>query len=254
MARRSSVTDSEKSRLVGLGIWRIWTEHRSFARESKLKIPSAGTYTPRDAWNFGTTVLGGLRNGVAKGEFKALKERWPDGPPAEVGSEVLPVEGASGLGDTDAGPLLGDLKVPKRGSVDLGDLPKRKCAWRRSVEWVLDNLGRRGVDPEECPSWSAWQMLQDYGGTETLRREFMSQFGSKLLPTRSQIELEGKMSDNGRDLQDTTLALLESFKGDSVLPECSEGGAGESVVPAEDVGVGSEESSELGGSVDNGEA
>lgn len=237
------ISPEVRGRLKDLGIWMIWCDHRTWATEHKFVVPEPSEYGILDALDFADEQHQAVTTFSAREELGVLRRLSPE--------KLAQLKKERDGGGVDAVPALVSMEVDPDGAregytEELKELNRRSCSWRKSVEWVLENLGRRNVSPREAPGWSAWQMLEDYGKTPTDRREFRSVFGSKLLPTRSQIELEGKMTDDGRELQERTLALLDSLQRDTVLPPGSEDGEGEFEVPFEDGGVGGEEPAERG--------
>jgi len=73
---------------------------------------------------------------------------------------------------------------------------------RDAIRWVLDHLSIEEMRPEDAPCAFAWTQYAHFSSTHKLRGEYLTLFGSKFVPTRSQLEGEGKYKDDGRPLED----------------------------------------------------
>jgi len=109
------------------------------------------------------------------------------------------------IGFNDGGPDSGDsagdtpadsgIKAKKEYYVD-----KPKSDMRAAVEWVFENLGLDDVQPEDAPSAGAWSMFEVYRVTNERKLEFYTQFAAKLLPTRSQLDIDDARKGDGKDI------------------------------------------------------
>ncbi len=88
-----------------------------------------------------------------------------------------------------------------------GSKPWRPDEFRRSVQWVYDNLGldADAVDLDKAPSAGAITMLETYRGGN--KREFYQTFGVRLLPSKAQLDAEVK-GDDGSPADRTIEAIL----------------------------------------------
>jgi hypothetical protein len=91
----------------------------------------------------------------------------------------------------------------------------KRISMRKSVEWVFAALGRQGVKKSDAPDPGAWALLQWVGEGAANRGNFYSTFASKLLPTRTQIDVEGQREDDGGDISASVLGKI--FGTDPVL-------------------------------------
>jgi len=76
---------------------------------------------------------------------------------------------------------------------------KRKASAKEVVLWIFDNIDIVDVGPKDAPSSGAWSFLIQMRKDNALRREFYRSIWPRLLPSRSQIELEESMFDDGRE-------------------------------------------------------
>lgn len=104
---------------------------------------------------------------------------------------------------------------------------KRSGSFREAVEWVFNNLSVVDVTPEDAPSAGAWSLRELARSSPQDRREFIHSVASKLMPSRSQLDAEDMLADDGVE----TLCAQRL----RTLRERAEGPDGEHQVPAEPV-------------------
>jgi len=91
---------------------------------------------------------------------------------------------------------------------------------RKAVEWVFSAIGRSEVKKCDSPGPGAWALLKwvretDSKGHRFNVSEFYRTFAAKLLPTRTQIDVEGDRADDGTGIAASTIAKI--FGPDSLL-------------------------------------
>jgi len=100
---------------------------------------------------------------------------------------------------------------------------KPEISMRKAVEWVFEHLGIDDMKPEDAPTAGAWSMFETYNQNDSRKIEFYSTFASKLLPTRSQLDIEDSRKGKTKDVDEWIDQNL-----DEVLPTGTEGQEGES--------------------------
>lgn len=92
-----------------------------------------------------------------------------------------------------------------------------------AVRWVMNHLcvQRHKIKKKGCPSPMAWAMLCLYQRSQETMRDFIQTFGTRLMPTRSQLEREEGFRDDGIDPRETIDRLIGARN--SVLPPGSKG-------------------------------
>ncbi len=88
------------------------------------------------------------------------------------------------------------------------------------VMWVFDNMDISDVTPEMAPSAGAWSYLMQLRKDKKMRSDFYSGSLMKLLPSKSQMEMETKFNDDGREQIDL-IERIARAKEDSILPPSS---------------------------------
>ncbi len=83
----------------------------------------------------------------------------------------------------------------------------KSASMRKAVEWVFEHLGVR-TKAADAPSPGAWALLQWAKKTSANTQRFYSDFVSKLLPSRSTLEVEERRRDSGDDVMRTIEYLL----------------------------------------------
>lgn len=113
---------------------------------------------------------------------------------------------------------------------------QKRVSMRKAVEWVFTALGRAEVKKLDAPDPGAWALLEWVKESSANRASFYSTFASKLLPTRTQIDVEGKREDDGGDI---ATSILEKILGtDPVLPGSTAVVDGEPSVAEQDDSTG----------------
>ena len=85
--------------------------------------------------------------------------------------------------------------------ISLDDFTEGQKGIRVAVEFTFDNMDVRGIKPSEAPSTGAWSMLKWARNSPTNKTTFYCTFVSRLLPSKSQLDLEANMEDDGRDVE-----------------------------------------------------
>ncbi len=81
----------------------------------------------------------------------------------------------------------------------------KSASMRKAVEWVFDHLDMGGVRPADAPSPGAWA-LREWAAKN--KQRFYADFASKLIPSRSTLEVEERRRDSGDDVMRTIEYLL----------------------------------------------
>lgn len=92
-----------------------------------------------------------------------------------------------------------------------GAFKGKRVSLRRAVEWVFDAMGEH-VEPGDAPSPGAWALLDWAKKTAANKRDFYTTFASKLIPSRSTLEVEERRRDDGEDCTRTIDYLLKLRK------------------------------------------
>lgn len=143
----------------------------------------------------------------------ALKKFFP-----ETGGKIQPKATAPAFGGTPE-PVPGEMPA---------ELLGKECKMREAVEWVFNNLGKPLAKAmADAPSPGAYTLLE-WASEGQGKAEFYKTFASKLLPTRSQLEIEENFSDKGENI--ATDSLRRIFGKDAVLRLVAEDAPGESGV------------------------
>ena len=83
---------------------------------------------------------------------------------------------------------------------------------RKVVQWVFENMGVVDVKPEDAPCGGAWSLLMELRKDAVMRSDFYRSTWPKLLPAKSQVDIEANIRDDNRVLEqvDNVLkAILE---------------------------------------------
>tara|TARA_R100001530_G_scaffold105173_1_gene73361 strand:- start:168 stop:788 length:621 start_codon:yes stop_codon:yes gene_type:complete len=91
---------------------------------------------------------------------------------------------------------------------DWKDVPVRE-----SVEWVLAHLLIPGMQPEDAPSALAWNQWLFFSRDEGRQADYFKDYGSKFIPTRSQLEVEGRFEDRGESQADFIRECIVELEG-----------------------------------------
>lgn len=124
---------------------------------------------------------------------------------------------AGGEGGDDGDDVAGAVALP---NVGAGRSGKREAVtreqyrkliadgvWRENVperdaiKWVLEHLTVQDMRPEDAPCGLAWSQYAFFSRNEGRQADYFKDFGSKFIPTRSQLEVEGKFTDSGEELE-----------------------------------------------------
>ena len=184
---------SEKARLRQEG---RWEEYKQVARAA---VDKYGELTEAAMWE------------LLKGQWEPLSRQEK----IERHRESQGVSTVFGGRETVNGHKQGAPKPPlgKRGAVDKVTREQKiglveAGHWdenypeRDAIRWVLDHLSIDDMRPDDAPCAFAWTQYAHFSTTAKLRGEYMTVFGSKFVPTRSQLEGEGKYKDDGRPLEE----------------------------------------------------
>lgn len=117
--------------------------------------------------------------------------------------------GASELLGEEIVPEETGTKAPKlHGEVEAevfigGDASTPEC-----VSWVAKHMMVSDPNPENAPSSEAWSMLCWAKRNNQNEAQFWGQIYTKLMPSRNQLESEGKYKDDGRRV----LGIIDRLK------------------------------------------
>lgn len=95
-----------------------------------------------------------------------------------------------------------DVPVLNKDAVSKDDFAgKAEPSIREVAEWVFDNIDMKDVQASDAPSAGAWSLLRWVQKNKASNQsEFYRTFSAKLLPSRQQLEVEGRFVDDGRKL------------------------------------------------------
>jgi hypothetical protein len=77
--------------------------------------------------------------------------------------------------------------------VTAADFNGKQATPQENVQWVADNMEISDPSVKECPSAAAWNFLAQCRNSITAKSEFWRMTYPKLLPTKSQLEKEGRV-------------------------------------------------------------
>lgn len=190
----AKVTESQRARLQAKGVWEQFLKRRA-----ELKEDMEPRYALEQALDEFLTSKDGVVGSVEAGE-SALN-----------GGVVVP--------ELDSG-LQGPVPPPP-GPVSLEAFEGRPTHVSEvtNILWVADHMRVVDLDPRECPSLRAWNLLCECREDKGFRASFWKDYYGKTVPPKSKLDNEGDGGDiDGKvtvDLIDRiTLAGERAMVGD----------------------------------------
>ena len=128
--------------------------------------------------------------------------------------------GAKGVVDTDTlaitieGGRAQEKEPPsKQYTKELRELKAKKCSEREAAQWVFEHLC---LEPamSEAPSAGAWGLLTMCQKYPKVMESFLTVTWPKLLPTKSQMEVSDRFSDDGRSIINM-IARVQKFSAEA---------------------------------------
>ncbi len=89
-------------------------------------------------------------------------------------------------------------KQDAMGLIDSSALSGKSASRAEVVDWVARNIAIEKVTLEGCPSSEAWAMLRWVKRSVINEGEYWKTLYKALLPSRSEVDAAGRMSDDGR--------------------------------------------------------
>lgn len=86
------------------------------------------------------------------------------------------------------------------------------------VRWVARNVDHPNPDPEDCPDPFAWTLLRQCRASSAFLSYFTQHLWAKLIPSRSQLDMTGASSVDGKVQMDLIERLLD-MKAEAERPE-----------------------------------
>lgn len=156
----------------------------------------------------------------------ATEAFFPDGPltdptlPADAAQFCTPTDGQTSrdVSSPDPGPgqpsdiptqspsdstptLASSLPATKSiGRVPGKEFEGKTCGRAQVVDWVAKHLAIGDVSPEDAPSAEAWAMLTWVQRSYLNETDFWKSIYRALLPNKTELEAEGRFSDDGRGI------------------------------------------------------
>jgi hypothetical protein len=104
---------------------------------------------------------------------------------------------------------------------------KKAVGMNTVIEWVFNHYFISDVMPHHAPSAGAWALLQAVRGDDELRKQFLCNSITKLIPTKTQLEQAGALQDDGRrQLSFIENLLVEAGEAGGSQPVLSDGAKG----------------------------
>ena len=94
------------------------------------------------------------------------------------------------------------------------------CPTARSVEWVADNIENKSVKASDAPSATAWGLLKWATSSPVSTAEFYKTVWSKMLPSRAELDNQGRYADDGSEcieLAERILTRVEQQRADDAV-------------------------------------
>ena len=251
--------------LIDNGLWKDFVKAREALKENGESVERAwrmafeAVMSPFDERFDDKEVIdyvGDVVSGNVVADPEEEEEEVPDYvPPPAVVMEVM---------DETARPIRPKNKTKKIGSMSRRSMRKndvaketfsaKTCSTPKTVEWVAANIRVGDVQAEDAPSSEAWSMLCWVKSSPQAESQFWGQIYTKLLPSRQQLEQDGKMQDDGR----VVLNLISRIQ--RISEDCSNGDMAKNALPGEeerpdnDLGYVEGDGPDLGGPDRHGEA
>lgn len=200
----------ERERLKQSGIsnrdaWRIAAQKFPPLNGSPIEVESpAGT----------VAIVAQPAESVAADELFLDGEAWSrNESPADVTLEPITVKGTAGSGFKHERAVEPTL-VPAEGvtiTALIAAIGSERHAGEREVaQWVFNNalVPLEALDPVSVPSLGALKLLQWVKTSGANYTEFVRSIWSKMLPNKSQLDLENRFNDDGRK----QLQMLDEFE------------------------------------------
>lgn len=217
---------TREARLKRNGLWKEYTEFLFKLKTAELPLPQAKAIASAmydvDSKGIPLHAMDQIVIEAAGGNISV--ERW---------CETIAVMHANVEADAEQKKSKVQLAdgVPAEFGLLLQAASGKRCAVRRAIEWVVENimLDPHSIDPDSVPSCQAVSFLWMATKDDASKDDFMGKFGTKLLPTGAALDQEGYDHDGRADAE-----LLDHFQRgiDAFLPSGPEGHAEEHPVPA----------------------
>ena len=229
--------------LIDNGLWKDFVKAREALKENGETVerawrmafeavmsPFDERFDDKEVIDYVGDVVEG--NVVSEPDPEEEEEEVPDYvPPPAVVMEVM---------DETSRPIRPANKTKKIGSVSRRSMRKndvgkeifsaKTCSTPKTVEWVAANIRVGDVQAEDAPSSEAWSMLCWVKGSPQAESQFWGQIYTKLLPSRQQLEQDGKMQDDGR----VVLSLISRIQ--QIGEDCKNDGMAQESLAGEDNG------------------
>jgi hypothetical protein len=234
--KRKSKADMRRE-LIDNGLWKDFVKAREALKENGETVERAwrmafeAVMSPFDQ-RFDDQGVKDYVDAVVAGE-----ETEPEEEEEEVPDYVPPPQVVMDVIDTTAKPVRPSEKKKKVGSVTRRPMRKhdvsketfdeKSCSTPRTVEWVAANIRVSDVEASDAPSSEAWSMLCWVKASPQAESQFWGQIYTKLLPSRQQLEQDGKMQDDGR----VVLGLISRLQ--QIKEECTDVDLAQNALPGE---------------------
>lgn len=140
-----------------------------------------------------------------------------------------PTQAAPGAG---AGEVAASAVLRYQGREE--DLPRfvgremfdgKKCSVLEAVQWCADNLAVENVKPSDAPSGTAWALFWALRDDQQLRNKFFVELLGKMLPSKTQIEEQSRLQDDGKRQLNFIQNLLEEAEQNEAREKAAHGEA-----------------------------
>ena len=165
-----------KERLMREGTWAAFLAHRvALRREGKPEDEVREILAPK---------YGGIQRGAndKTGEIVDV----PDKPVFEAVIDGKVLKPAT-------------EQAPEEPLITLAMFEGKACDERECVKFVFEYMDVSDVTPSMAPSAGAWGLLLTCRRSQIFKTEFYKSIWPKLLPTKSQLDLQNQFADDGRD-------------------------------------------------------